>query len=342
VLAYQLTEWNKWPSLREVDAPVAGPGEVVVAVAASGICHSDLHVMSGPPRRWDLPFTLGHETTGWVSELGQGVRGLSVGDPVAIYGCWGCGTCRNCTTTAENMCITKHESAPAGGGLGYNGGMAELMLVPDPRWLVPAPGLDLVQAAPLLDAALTPYHAIMRALPLLRPGSRTVLYGAGGLGHLAIQILRALTATEIVVVDRAQSKLDHARELGVNETYLFEDVDSLVSSIGRRSVDVVFDTVGSDDTVLVSSRVVRPGGHICLIGRAGSLEVAFRKVTAEISVISTFWGTRNELAEVLDLARHGALTAAVEQFALADIAAAYERLEHGEMRGRGVMVPGLG
>ena len=171
--ALQLTAWQHDPELRDVAEPEPGPGEVVVRIGGAGVCHSDLHLLyEFPPELlpYRPPFTLGHENAGWVEALGAGVTGLEVGEPVAVYGAWGCGHCVRCRQGMENYCVNQAQLACAGGGLGCDGGMAPLMLVPSARLVVPLGDLDPTQAAPLTDAGLTPYHAIRRSLPKLLPG----------------------------------------------------------------------------------------------------------------------------------------------------------------------------
>ncbi|HEX6229463.1 MAG TPA: alcohol dehydrogenase catalytic domain-containing protein, partial [Solirubrobacterales bacterium] len=177
--AYQLTAWQAPPELREVEVPEPGPGQVLVKVGGAGACHSDLHLMEWPEGLLDLdlPFTLGHENAGWVHTLGDGVRGLEPGQPVAVTGAWGCGTCQRCLDGLETYC-ERPDLAPVpggGGGLGLDGGMAEYLLVASARHLVPLPaGLDPVAAAPLTDAALTPYHAVRRSAAKLGPTATAV------------------------------------------------------------------------------------------------------------------------------------------------------------------------
>src|SRR5205807_761505 len=136
---------------------------------------------------------------GWVEALGPGVRNVETGEAVAVFGAWGCGRCRRCLAGLENYCERQAELG-GGPGLGLNGGMADYLLVSNARWLVPLGDTDPVEAAPLTDAGLTPYHAIKRSLPLLVPGSHAVVIGVGGLGHLAVQILRALSPAVIIAV----------------------------------------------------------------------------------------------------------------------------------------------
>ncbi|HRI96418.1 MAG TPA: alcohol dehydrogenase catalytic domain-containing protein, partial [Nocardioides sp.] len=205
--ALRLENWQTPAVLRDVDVPEPGPGAVLVQVGGAGACHSDLHLMhefQAGQLPWNPPFTLGHENAGWVHTLGDGVRGLEPGLPVAVVGAWGCGRCARCLADLETYC-DHPELAPVpggGGGLGLDGGMAEYLLVPDARHLVPLPdGLDPAHAAPLTDAALTPYHAIRRSWSKLTPGSTAVAIGIGGLGHLGVQVLRATTAARVIAVD---------------------------------------------------------------------------------------------------------------------------------------------
>ena len=165
--AFRLIQWGQPARLVEIPAPEPGPGQVLLRVAAAGACHSDLHLMEWPQGQlpWPLPFTLGHENAGRVEEVGPGAEGLRKGDGVLVYGPWGCGRCRPCRLGRENYCERAAEIGAAGGGLGRDGGMAEFMLVPSSRLLVPLGALDPAQAAPLTDAALTPYHAIKPSLP---------------------------------------------------------------------------------------------------------------------------------------------------------------------------------
>ena len=201
--AFQLVAPQQPPELRVVPVPEPGPGQVLVKVGGAGACHSDLHLMEAPAERLGrVPFTLGHENAGWVEKLGPGATGFAPGDPVLVYGPWGCGTCANCRLGMENYC---EATGGLGGGLaGNDGGMAPYLLVPATRFLIPLGSLDPREAAPLTDAALTSYHAVKRSLHLLGPGSTAVVIGAGGLGQMAIQILRALSSsTTVVAVDTA-------------------------------------------------------------------------------------------------------------------------------------------
>jgi propanol-preferring alcohol dehydrogenase len=186
--AVRLLRWRSEAELVAVPVPEPGPGEVLLKVDAAGLCHTDLHMMEWPAETvpYTLPFTLGHETAGTVvafssgAALGQGTRGVSKGDRVLVYVRWGCGACWPCLQGMENLCETAAgDLGGHRGGVGRDGGLAEYMVVPSARYLVPIPDLDPVAAAPLTDAALTSYHAIKRWLPLLRPGATAVVIGMG-------------------------------------------------------------------------------------------------------------------------------------------------------------------
>ncbi len=345
--ALRLLEWKSDPQLVEVEDPVPGPGQVVVRIGGAGACHSDLHLMRefGPGVvPWEPPFTLGHENAGWVHALGSGVTDLEVGQPVAVYGPWGCGTCRRCRLGMENYCEDPL-AAPVpggGGGLGLDGGMAELMLVPAARLLVPLPdGLDPVKAAPLTDAGLTPYHAVRRSWPKLGPGSTAVVVGVGGLGHLAVQVVRATTAARVVAVDTREEARSLAAAEGADLTVAPEDAAAEIrAATGGRGADVVLDFVGSDATLALGAAVGRTLGDLTVVGIAGgTLGLSFFSVPYELSVQTTYWGTRPELEDVLDLAARRLLRAAVTTVTLDGAVEAYHRMQAGTAVGRQVVVP---
>ena len=342
--AFQLTAWESQPELREVPVPEPGPGQVLVKIGGAGACHSDLHLMEWPPGTlgFDVPFTLGHENAGWVEALGAGVEGVEVGEAVAVYGPWGCGRCRACRLSAENYCEHQAEIGAFGGGLGRDGGMAEYMLVPHPRLLLPLGDLDPHEAAPLSDAALTPYHAIKRSLHLLVPGSTAVVVGVGGLGHMAVQILRALSPARIVAVDVSEEKLRLAAEVGADETVKAgDDAAEAIAEITKgRGVELVADMVGSEDSIALAAAVARFESDLTIVGLAGGkYEFAFGALPFEAKLCIPYWGTAVELEECLELARQGRIHAHVERFSLEDAPKAYEKMRAGELDGRAVICP---
>jgi propanol-preferring alcohol dehydrogenase len=340
-----LTRWGAPAELAEVSIPEPGPGQVLIEVAGAGACHSDLHLMDWPEGQlpWSLPFTLGHENAGWVHEVGAGVTGFAKGDAVLVYGPWGCGRCRACRLGRENYCERAAEIGVAGGGLGRDGGMAEYMLVPSARLLVPLGDFDPVQAAPLADAALTPYHAIARSRDRLVPGATAVVIGAGGLGQMAIQLLRATTGARVIAVDRDESKLVVARELGADLVVPADPgaADAVRRATAGAGAELVLDVVGSDATLALGARSLRAEGRLAILGLAmGTLPVSFFAIPYGAEVATSYWGTVTELIELVALARAGRIVTAVERFRLDDALQAYQRLRRGEVRGRAVIVPG--
>jgi alcohol dehydrogenase, propanol-preferring len=328
-----------------VPEPEPRPGEVLIRVGAAGACHSDLHIIDAPAGSYPEPLTLGHENAGWIEAVGPGVTGWEKGEAVAIYGIIGCGRCSACLQGRENQCRV----IPPGGGIGItrDGGMAEYVTVPASR-LVSIGDLDVAQAAPLTDAGLTPYHAIQLCRDVLVPGATCVVIGVGGLGHMAVQILAATTAAQILAVDVKQEALDMAAQIGAREAILADEnaVELIRSLVGAEpgGADVVLDFVGADSTLSLGASVVSIGGRLALVGLAGgqlrvSPSVSETGIPFEVKVVIPFWGTKAELAEVIALARSRRISPHVEQFPLHNAHVAYDKLRAGELSGRAVVMP---
>jgi len=341
--AYRMTRWESMPDLVDAELREPKPGEVLLKIGGAGACHSDLHIAEYPAGAlpFDLPFTIGHENAGWVERVGPGVQGVAPGDAVAVYAVWGCGRCPMCLVGAENYCERSPQPV-GGGGLGLDGGMASHMIVPAARFLCPLGNIDPREAAPLTDAGLTTYHAVKRSLSVLRPGSTAVVVGAGGLGQMAVQILKVLSPARVVAVDVSNEKLATAKELGadhvvVSDDRAVENVRDLTHGLGA---ELVLDIVGSDATLALAAGVSRRAGHLTVLGIAGgTLPFNYLLVPNELCVASTYYGSIPELAEVLALAASGKIRTQVESFSLADAPLAYQRLHEGKIRGRAVIVP---
>jgi propanol-preferring alcohol dehydrogenase len=342
--AFRFVEWQQPGQLRDVSVPEPGPGEVLIKVGGAGACHSDLHLLEAPAETatFTPPFTLGHENAGWVETLGPGATGFAPGDPVIVYGPWGCGLCMNCRQGMENYCQIPGKPSPGGLG-GTDGGMAEFLLVPSTRYLIPLGDLDPRDAAPLTDAGLTSYHAVKRSLHVLGPGSTAVVIGAGGLGQMAIQVLKALSsATTVVAVDTSTDKLEIAKTLGADETLLSDDgAVARIKDITRgQGAEAVLDFVGVNPTLTMAAEVSRVLGHLTIVGLGdAALPVNFHSPPKECSVAAPFWGFIPELIEVVALAQAGKLKMLVEHFTLNQAGRAYELLHHGKIQGRAVITP---
>jgi propanol-preferring alcohol dehydrogenase len=334
--AFRLTE--RGAALSEIDPPVPRDGEVLVKVTAAGVCRSDLHVVANPPPRYPVPFTLGHEIAGTVAATGPSATGVDIGQPVVVYGPWGCGRCRRCAAGQDNYCDRRDELTWAGAGLGRDGGMAEHVLVPSARHLVHTGDLDPAQVAPLADAGLTPYHAVSHCAGRLGEGSTALVIGVGGLGHVAVRLLLALTEARVYAVDVRESALELAEGA---ETLLVRADTATVLRSAAGGVDAVFDFVGSDATLDLAAAVLRPAGDLVIVGSGGG-RLAITKpgpLPQGAHVWSPFWGTRDDLAEVVRLAGAGRLPVAVERFPLSAASEVFTRLRTGGIRGRAVLVP---
>jgi propanol-preferring alcohol dehydrogenase len=332
------------PEVVEVATPEPGPGQIRLRVTAAGLCHSDWLIMGLPPEQfgYQLPMTLGHEGAGIVDALGDGVTGVAVGDPVAVYGAWGCGLCSACARGAENYCARAAELGILPPGLGAPGALAEYLIVDDVRHLVPLGDLDPVATVSLTDAGLTPYHAIVSSLPALRAGSTAVVIGAGGLGHVGIQILRAITGATVIALDVSEEKLALAKHVGAHHALRSDEqaVAAIRTLTGGVGAQAVFDFVGAPPTVQIARKSVAMDGVVQLVGiGGGTLPTGFFSTPYGASVRAPYWGTRAELMEVLDLARSGAVHVEVERYTLDEAPEAYRRLHDGEVRGRAVVVP---
>lgn len=336
--AFRITEWGRPPQVVEVPTPTPGPGQVLVRVAGCGLCHTDVTLPQMPAAMgerlgWRVPFTLGHEVSGWVAGLGDGVTGFAEGDPVALVTQNSCGQCWHCQRGLDSSC----PRATAGRGYGRDGGLADYVLVESPRSLVRLDSLDPVTSGPLTDAGATAYHAVRRILPRVHPGGVVVVIGVGGLGSFAVQFLRLLTACRVIAVDTNPARLAVAAELGAHATVEALDRDV----VGRFGADAVLDFVGSDDTIAAGLRRVRAGGSFGLVGAAGGrLNASWFGSLPKDGEVFTFQGSSlADLHEVIALAAAGALRNDVQRFPFDEIELAYSQLTAGALSGgRGLIV----
>lgn len=342
--AIQYCEIGKGPELVEIPTPEPGPGQIRLKVTAAGLCHSDWFIMSLPAEQYayGLPLTLGHEGAGIVDKLGDGVEGIELGGSYAIYGPWGCGQCHACAEGKENYCTRAAELGIAPPGLGAPGAMAEYVIVDDARHLVPLGDLDPIETVSLTDAGLTPYHAIMSSAAKLRAGATAVVIGTGGLGHVGIQVLRAVSPATVIALDISEDKLSLAREVGAHHALMSDDsaIAKIRELTGGVGAEAVFDFTGVQPTLDIARQVVAVDGDIQIVGIGGGiLPTGFFSTPFGASVRAPYWGSRSELIEVLDLARTGSVGVHVEQYSLDTAVEAYEKLHKGEVRGRAVVVP---
>lgn len=333
--------------VRDIPVPDIGPSDILLRVGAAGVCHSDLTLVNFPIRLREDPLTLGHEVAGTIEAIGADVTGRDIGERGVVYLFWTCGVCRECVSGNENVCLAAGRTAmPPCPGLTIEGGMAEYVRIPATSF-VPIGDLDFIQAAPVADAALTAYHAIRGAKEQLRPGGTAVAIGIGGLGHVALQILHAISGVRVIAVDVAKEKLELAADCGADIGILAEDgaAQQILDLTGGRGADAVFDFVGLDSTAKLAVETVAPNGAYRMVGIGGGAP----EITAGpaggpgwpwgASVRKSLGGTRRDLYDCVALAQAGKLHMEVERFDLGDGPDALQRLDKGQIRGRAVLVP---
>ncbi|MDQ4070525.1 MAG: NAD(P)-dependent alcohol dehydrogenase [Actinomycetota bacterium] len=344
--AVMVSDFKTFPTIEDIDVPEPGPGEVLLKVAGAGACHSDVaifHEFESDPTMGLMtpPFVLGHETAGWIEALGPGVRGVDIGAAYLVYGPIGCGRCRACSRGQDTYCENPGDVGYLATGLGRNGGMAEYMTVPA-RNLVALGDADPVAAAPLADAGLTPYHAIKLALPRLAGGGKHALViGLGGLGLLAVQILRAITGAQVIATDLKSDAMARARDFGALTVEGGAEQAARIRELtGGRGVDAAFDFVGATPTIAIAQAAIAVGGAIQIVGvGGGTAQWSFFTNPYEATLSNSYWGTIEDLHDVAALYRDGLITPDVERFALDDALEAYRRLRDGELDARAVVIP---
>jgi NAD+-dependent secondary alcohol dehydrogenase Adh1 len=339
--AVRLHGYHQQPVIEDVPEPtVKGPLDVVVRIGGAGVCRTDLHIIEGQwaaamaPR---LPYTIGHENAGWVAEVGSAVSNVAVGDTVILHPTPTCGLCRACRAGQDMHC--SNSSFP---GLDSDGGMAEYLLTSARACVKLDAATRPEDVAALADAGITAYHAVRKALPLLYPGTPCVVIGAGGLGHIGIQCLSALTATNIIVVDRNPAALKLAEQLGADHTVVADggQVDGVRDLTGGAGAEVVLDFVAEEGAENDGFAMTRPGGSYFVIGYGGTLIVpTLDIISTERNIVGNIVGTYNELAELMVLAQTGKVTLHTKTYPLDAAPDALHDLAAGEVRGRAILVP---
>jgi NAD+-dependent secondary alcohol dehydrogenase Adh1 len=338
--AVRLHGYHQRPVVDDVPEPhVAGPLDVVVKVGGAGVCRTDLHIIEG---QWEaamgpaLPYTLGHENAGWVAETGAAVTNVQVGDTVILHPTPTCGLCRACRAGKDMQC--ENSTFP---GLSHDGGMAEYLLTSARTCVKLDAATRPEDVAALADAGITAYHAVRKALPLLYPGTHAVVMGAGGLGHIGIQCVAALTAASITVVDRNPDALKLAEQLGAHHTVVADGGQvAAVHDITGGGAHVVFDFVAEQGAENDGFAMTRPAGDYFVIGYGGTLHVpTLDIISTERNIIGNIVGTYNELAELMVLAQAGKVTLHTRTYPLAAAADAFADLDAGRVRGRAILVP---
>jgi NAD+-dependent secondary alcohol dehydrogenase Adh1 len=339
--AVRLHSYHKQPVVEEVSQPRArDPFDVVVRIGGAGVCRTDLHIIE---EQWasrsgvTLPYTIGHENAGWVEEIGSGVSNVAVGDTVILHPTPTCGLCHACRAGDDMHCVDSVFP-----GINADGGMAEYLLTSARACIKLDPATQPSDVAALADAGITAYHAVRKAVPLLYPGTVCVVNGAGGLGHIGIQSLAALTATTIVVVDRNPEALDLASKLGADVTVVADGkhVDAVLDLTGGNGAEVVLDFVAEQGAQQDAFAMTRRGGSHFVIGYGSNIDIpTIDIISTERNVIGNLVGTYNDLVELMVLAQRGKVTLHTRKYPLDAAPDALADLDAGRVRGRAVLTP---
>jgi NAD+-dependent secondary alcohol dehydrogenase Adh1 len=327
--------------LDEVPEPeIQGPHDIVVRIGGAGVCRTDLHVIESV---WKetldpvLPYTLGHENAGWVESVGSAVTTVQPGDTVILHPLATCGVCAGCRRGEDMYC--ENNQFP---GLSADGGFAEYIRTSERAAIKLGQGLQPADVAPLADAGITAYRAVKKAATLLPPGTQTVIVGAGGLGHIAIQCLKALSPSEIIVVDKSEAALKLAQDVGADVTVNANDdpVTAVMDHTGGQGVHAVIDFVAEHGTTAQGPNMLRQGGSYYVVGYGGRVDIpALQIIFSEINVVGNLVGNYTELSELMALADTGEVKLHAQTYALDNVNEALDDLHHGRVEGRAVLVP---
>lgn len=327
------------------DPTISAPDDVIVKVGAAGFCRTDIHIWDGQFEEalaaagLGLPHVCGHENAGWIEEVGSGVKHLAVGDAVLLHGMATCGYCHACRAGDDAHC--SNSTFP---GIFAPGGFAQYVKT-NARACVPLPeGVTPLDVAPLACGGITAYRAVKKAQRLACPGSSSVVIGAGGLGHIGIQCLRALTESDIVVVDRSEAALAHATEWGADHVIAAREDGSHLAEVNELTgggAQVVIDFVGEGGAQNEAVQLLGPNGTDFLVGYGGKLEVQIleQALFPETSFVGCILGNYNEMVELVAMVRRGAVKLTATTFPLEGVNDAFHTLDEGRMVGRGVLVP---
>ncbi|MCU1610045.1 MAG: alcohol dehydrogenase [Pseudonocardiales bacterium] len=339
--AVRLHEYHHQPVVEQAPEPtISGPLDVIVKIGGAGVCRTDLHIIEG---QWaqamapTLPYTIGHENAGWVHEVGAAVTNVEVGDTVILHPTPTCGLCRACRAGDDMHCI--QSTLP---GLSHDGGMDEYLLTSARACVKLEPLTRPEDVAALADAGITAYHAVRKAIPLLYPGTTAVLIGAGGLGHIGIQCVAALTAAKIIVVDRNPDALKLAEQLGAHHTVVADggQVDAVKDLTGGRGAEVVLDFVAEQGAEHDGFQMTGRAGSYFVIGYGGTVTIpTLDIISTERNIVGNIVGTYNDLAELMVLAQAGKVTLHTRTYPLDDAVEALADLDAGRIRGRAILVP---
>lgn len=339
--AVQVVGYGQNPRMEEVPAPeVTGPFDVIVRIGGAGVCRTDIHILEG---QWaqksgvTLPYTIGHENAGWVHAVGSGVTNVSEGDKVIVHPLITCGLCRACRSGDDVHC--ENNLFP---GIDTAGGYAEYLKTSARSVVRIDDSLEPSDVAALADAGLTAYHAAAKAARRLRPGDRCAVIGAGGLGHIGVQVLKAITAAEIIAVDRNADAVALATSIGADHGVVADgtQVEQVLELTGGHGAETVIDFVGEGGATSDGVRFLRRAGDYHVVGYGENIDVpTIDVISAEINFVGNLVGSYNDLCELMVLAARGHVRLHTSKYPLDRFQDALDDLDAGRIRGRAILVP---
>ena len=341
--AVQVVGYHQKMQLTEVSDPaVTGPLDVIVRIGGAGVCRTDLHILEG---QWAqksgvvLPYTIGHENAGWVHSVGSSVTNVVVGDKVIVHPLVTCGLCRACRSGDDVHC-----EASDFPGIDSAGGYAEFLKTSARSVIKLDDSLEPADVAALADAGLTAYHAVAKAARLLRPGHFAVMIGAGGLGHIGVQVFKAISGATLIVTDRNPEALALAKELGADHVVLASADGSHIAAIREltsgKGAEAVIDFVGEGGATKDGVAMLRGAGNYYVVGYGENIDVpTIDIISAEINIIGNLVGSYNDLVELMALAAQGKVSLHTVKYRLEDYQQALDDLDAGRIRGRAILVP---
>ena len=345
----QIIEPNKSLKISEIETPKPTGMQVLVKVKAVGVCHSDLHLWEGgydtgdgfmkvTDRGVKFPVIPGHEIVGKVSEIGDSVTEIKVGDDVLVYPWIGCGICPTCEKGDTNLC-----EAPKSLGVFQDGGYAEYSMIPDYKFLIKISGIDLEGAASLSCSGLTAYTAVKKAIS--NSPENILIVGAGGLGLMGVQISKALSNAKIICADLDDQKLKKAQEMGAHHIINTKDPEAsknILSICNEKGADSIIDFVNAPPTVKLDLSVIRKRGNIILVGLfGGAVDLPLVSIPLKaITIQGAYTGNYNDLVELIDLAKKGIVKPIVsKRYVLDEANNALEDLRNRKIIGRAIITP---
>ncbi|BCJ86898.1 NAD(P)-dependent alcohol dehydrogenase [Effusibacillus dendaii] len=339
--AARLHKYNEPLRIEQVPDPViTDSSDVIVKIGGAGVCHTDLHLIEGV---WaetlgtELPYIIGHENAGWVHAVGSAVTNFKVGDPVIVHPVMSCGKCLNCRAGEDMHC--PNLKFP---GLTVDGGYAEYLKTSE-RALIPLPNdVNPADVAPFADAGITAYRAVRRAAPLAKPGTKVLMIGMGGLGHIGVQVMRELGNSDIIAFDRNKDRLNMALDLGAVHAVEANDraVSQVLSLTAEQGADIIIDFVGTDQTHAESLQMLRKGGTYFVVGYGGTVKVpSLNLINNEISIVGSLVGNYNDLYQLMELHARGKVILHSAKYALDEANDILKLLHDGKINGRAVLVP---